>query len=60
MDLTEYEVDLACLLARLRQIGREGYANGHWLLDRVITCDLPRMMRHASPAVVQAIEEAEA
>jgi hypothetical protein len=53
------QLDLACLAARLRQIESEGYAEGHWLMDRVITCDLPRLWRILTPEMKQLVIEAE-
>lgn len=56
--VTGLQLDLATLVARLEQIREEGYDNGHWLVDRVITCDLPRLERHLSGEARQAIDDA--
>ena len=37
--------DLVLLLMRLRQMKN---VDDHWLIDRVIKCDLPRMEKHLS------------
>ncbi len=37
--------DLACILARLEQINSE-QEPAHWLWDRVMTCDVPRLRHH--------------
>lgn len=56
--MTPLQVDLATAVARLRQIRGDGYDNGHWLLDRVITCDLPRLERHLSAEARAAVDVA--
>lgn len=60
MALSTFELDLACLLIRLRQIRSEdGSVLGEALLLRVLECDLPRMELHCSPEVWLAICDAE-
>lgn len=39
------ELDIVTLLMRIKQINKEQVPE-HWLWDRVITCDLPRITRH--------------
>lgn len=53
------QLDLATVVARLRQIRRDGYDNGHWLLDRVITGDLQRLESHLSDEARAAVHAEE-
>jgi hypothetical protein len=41
-----FQLDLATLCARLEQLKHDGVENVPWLLDRVLTCDLPRMEKY--------------
>jgi len=46
--LTDFEVDLATIIARLEQVQDEGgfeVANTV-VVERILTCDLPRLRRH--------------
>lgn len=58
------QLDLGTLIARLEQIKEEldardkEYREGHWLWDRVITCDLPRLQKYLTVAMRQDIEKA--
>lgn len=53
------QLDLGTLIARLEQIKEEldardkEYREGHWLWDRVITCDLPRLQKYLTVAMRQ-------
>lgn len=51
-------LDIASTVARLEQIESEGYDDGHWLLDRLVTCDLPRLRGHLTPEALEALAEA--
>jgi hypothetical protein len=51
----KFQTDLGTLIARLEQIESEGYANGHWLLDRIITCDLPRLKQYLTPWMQESV-----
>ena len=63
--LSPLQLDLATVVARLRQIESEGGPVGFGtelagvLWERVITCDLPRLTGHLSPAAVMLLERAE-
>jgi hypothetical protein len=47
------QLDLLTALLRLAQIGKEGdFDRGHWLWERVIGCDLPRLAGYLEPATV--------
>ena len=50
------QLDLVSVVARLRQIRDEGGIPGsslaEFLWDRVMTCDLPRLENHLTPATV--------
>lgn len=50
-------LDVATLVARIRQINREGPPE-HWLWDRIIGCDVPRLMD--VPTVRDLVDAAEA
>jgi hypothetical protein len=43
-------VDLACLVARMRQVRDSGLAAAPVEHDRIFTCDLPRLERYLPPA----------
>lgn len=51
------QLDLATIVVRLEQIRDEGYENGHWLLDRVIHCDLPRLRQMLDPSTLKTVTE---
>ena len=38
-------VDIQCLLLRIEQINEEQEPE-HWLWDRIVTCDVPRLDKH--------------
>lgn len=55
--VTGLDVDLLCAIARLEQIGREGADScGGIILDRLVTCDAPRLRRHVSAAALEWYE----
>ena len=55
--MTELELDLATVVARLDQLKREGHVYGEWyLLDRMLDCDLPRLARHLTPEVIEQVQ----
>ena len=49
-------LDVATFVIRVRRIDREG-TPGHSLWHRIVSCDVPRMMR--IPGVAELVEEAE-
>ncbi len=55
-ELTPWELDLIGLILRLEQVEAERPADGseHWVIDRVLSCDLPRMRAHVNPASMAA------
>lgn len=58
------QLDLGTLIARLEQMKEEfdardqGYDHGHWLMDRVLTCDLPRLQQYLTHEMRTEIDEA--
>lgn len=63
-DLHPAELDLACAVARLRQIRDEAWdagtleltSFGSLLLERVLTCDLPRLEQQLSPRAAALLD----
>jgi hypothetical protein len=59
------ELDLASAVARLRQLRDEGWDAGllelnpfgALLLERVLTCDLPRLEQHITPRAAALLDE---
>jgi hypothetical protein len=40
-------------VARLRQLQDEAYYDGgHWLMKRIMSCDLPRLEGHLTPETI--------
>lgn len=59
------QLDLGTLIARLEQIKEDwdardsAYSDAqHWLLNRVMTCDLPRLQHYLTTAMRAEIDEA--
>ena len=50
------DLDVGTVVARLEQIDREG-APTHWLWDRVMTCDVPRLRQSLSAQTRRVLAE---
>lgn len=57
--MDELQMDLATVVARLRQVRREGYNQIPDIAERLWTCDLPRLEGHLSAEALAAVEDAE-
>ena len=59
--VSELDLDILTLIGRLLQMDEQMNEEPHWLwTDRVIGCDVPRMLRWVSPAALRwAREETE-
>lgn len=53
--VTRVELDIACFIARIAQIHTEAEPE-HWLWDRIITCDVPRLRGYLGPWTEQLLE----
>jgi hypothetical protein len=55
--LGRLQLDLASVIARIEQLNdMTHFDNGHWLWNRVTSCDLPRLRGHLSPEAEQLLE----
>lgn len=50
--MDQKDLDLVTLILRLRQVDKEDRPEGI-IWDRVITCDIPRMLKYLDPKTVQ-------
>jgi hypothetical protein len=51
--VSELDLDLLTAIARIQQIEREGVDTcGGIILDRIFTCDAPRLRRHVSASAL--------
>jgi hypothetical protein len=46
------EIDIASIIIRIEQINNQEPPT-HWLWDRVMTCDIPRLRRQLSPETLR-------
>ena len=53
--LSEHDLDIACAVLRIEQAAREGEVMRELLLDRLVTCDAPRLRKHISPEALEEI-----
>ena len=54
--MRDIALDVATVVARIEQIDREQRPE-HWLWDRVITCDVPRLRAHLTPAMCAELDQ---
>lgn len=55
--LSPLQLDLACTVARLEQLRDMPYFDcGHWLWERVTSCDIPRLRGHLGPQAAELLD----
>lgn len=54
MTFGEIEHDIACVVLRIEQINREQEPE-HWLWDRVMDCDIPRLKKHINEEMLESM-----
>lgn len=58
--LDPLQLDLATIVVRLEQAREQLESSGQvseWLLDRILTCDLPRLRRHLDPNTLTVLAD---
>lgn len=50
----QLEIDIATAVMRIEQAGREP-ENADWLIDRLVTCDAPRLRRYLSDEILSSM-----
>lgn len=50
------EYDLACVIIRIEQINIQKEPE-HWLWERVMSCDIPRLREHLSETTLENLDD---